>query len=263
MDAIDGRVAKTTIITYKKTVEEGASTSTTSSGNSSTKKPNFKTNYVVDARGNVGTANAKGTLMGELGPELVVSKGRYFVVGQAGPEMVNLADDAIVFNHLQTESLLKKGMSKGRGKAVTNERNAVSFATGNVNGGPAKASASAALAALRQLKAQWDALAGLSAKDLAGKGGGGGGGGGDPKAFLKDLERWYDWLQQIAQLEKEITLEEAKRTEYQSHMVARGKEYFTSQLASLELLQEQAVVQKSLNDSQEEYFKKRLKEINE
>ncbi len=224
-------------------------------------------NGVVQAVGNIGlatgNAQARGTLMGELGPELVVSKGRYFVVGQAGPEMVNLADDAIVFNHLQTESLLKKGMSKGRGKAVTNERNAVSFATGNVNGGPAKASASAALAALRQLKAQWDALAGLSAKDLAGKGGGGGGGGGDPKAFLKDLERWYDWLQQIAQLEKEITLEEAKRTEYQSHMVARGKEYFTSQLASLELLQEQAVVQKSLNDSQEEYFQKRLKEINE
>jgi len=38
--------------------------------------------------------------MGELGPELVVSHGRYFVVGQSGAEMVNLADDAIVFNHL-------------------------------------------------------------------------------------------------------------------------------------------------------------------
>ena len=217
----------------------------------------------VGAAGNIGLANAKGTLMGELGPELVVSEGHYFVVGQSGPEMVNLAEDAIVFNHLQTESLLKKGMSKGRGKAVTNERNAVSFATGNVNGGPAKASASAALQALRQLKAQWDALAGLSAKDLAGKGGGGGGGGGDPKAFLKDLERWYDWLQQIAQLEKEITLEEAKRAKYQSDMVARGKEYFTSQMASLEKLQEQAVVQQSLNDSQEEYFQKRLEELNE
>ena len=39
-----------------------------------------------------------------------------------------------------------KGMSKERGRAVTNERNAVSFATGNVGGGPAMASASAALA---------------------------------------------------------------------------------------------------------------------
>jgi hypothetical protein len=93
--------------------------------------------------------------MGELGPELVVSNGRYFVVGQSGPEMVNLADDAIVFNHLQTKSLLEKGMSSGRGRAVTNEQKAVSFAKGNINGGPAMASAAAALEALKQLRAQW------------------------------------------------------------------------------------------------------------
>ena len=36
-------------------------------------------------------------------------------------------------------------MSKERGRAVTNERKAVAFATGNINGGPAMASASAAL----------------------------------------------------------------------------------------------------------------------
>jgi len=53
--------------------------------------------------GNIGLAKSKGTLMGELGPELVVSNGRYFVAGQNGAEMVDLADDAIVFNHLQTE----------------------------------------------------------------------------------------------------------------------------------------------------------------
>jgi hypothetical protein len=37
----------------------------------------------MEARGNVGemVARAKGTLMGELGPELVVSNGRYFVAG--------------------------------------------------------------------------------------------------------------------------------------------------------------------------------------
>jgi len=93
------------------------------------------------ATGNFGLAKSKGTLMGELGPELVVSNGRYFVAGQDGAEMVNLADDAIVFNHLQTEQLLKNGMSAGRGRAVTNERNAVAFATGNINGGPAMASA--------------------------------------------------------------------------------------------------------------------------
>jgi hypothetical protein len=114
--------------------------------------------------------------------------------------MVNLADDAIVFNHLQTKSLLEKGMSPGRGKAVTNERIATSYAKGNTNGGPAMASAASALAALKELRAQWQALLNLSAKDLAGKGGGGGGGGGDP-AFIKQLERWYNLLQEIATLE--------------------------------------------------------------
>jgi hypothetical protein len=75
--------------------------------------------------------------MGELGPELVVSNGRYFVAGQNGAEFVDLDPDAIVFNHLQTKSLLDKGMSSSRGKAVTSEKNAVAFAHGNVNGGPA------------------------------------------------------------------------------------------------------------------------------
>jgi hypothetical protein len=60
------------------------------------------------------------------------------------------------------------------------------------------ASAAAALAALKQLRAQWQSLANINAQDLAGTGGGGGGGGGDPKAFIKELEKWYDWLQQIA-----------------------------------------------------------------
>jgi len=88
-------------------------------------------------------------------------------------------------------------MSSSRGHAVTNERVATAYAKGNAEGGPAMASASAALAALRQLRAQWQALAGLSLVDLAKKGGGGGGGGGNDKdiaPFLRDVERWYNWL---------------------------------------------------------------------
>jgi len=83
-----------------------------------------------------------------------------------------------------------------RGTPTTNEKNAVSFATGNWNGGEAMASASAALTALKQLRSMWQSLKGLSAKDLAGAGGSGGGGGGSntAKAFIKDLEKWYNWL---------------------------------------------------------------------
>jgi len=90
------------------------------------------------AKGNV--ALAAGTLMGELGPELYVTNGHYYVAGQNGAEFVNLPDDAIVFNHIQTAHLMRNGGS-GRGKPVTNERKATSFAKGNYNGGPAKASA--------------------------------------------------------------------------------------------------------------------------
>ena len=268
------------------------------------------------AKGNVALAAGTPTLMGELGPELVVSNGHYFVAGQMGAEFVNLEKDAIVFNHKQTERLMSSGSIGSRGKPFTNEQNAISYAKGNVTGpaqadgkgsqkevpwktgwtynyniqtstggvsghlwhapiaeiklpaaakgtGPAMASASAALAALKQLRAQWNALANLSAKDLAGKGGGGGGGGGDPKAFIKDLERWYDWLQQIAQLEKEINKEEAKRNEYQSNLIAHGKEYYISQIATLDKLKQQIAVERSLLSSQQEYFNKRRKELNE
>ena len=253
-----------TITTIEKTVSDNTSSGGGTSDTSLSRPRAEKTLAAHAATGNIGLARSKGTLMGELGPELVVSNGRYFVAGQNGPEMINLADDAIVFNHLQTKSLLEKGMSSGRGKAVTNERNAVSFATGNVNGGPAMASASAALAALKQLRAQWQALAGLSAQDLAGKGGGGGGGGGgDPKAFVKELEKWYNWLQEIAQLEKEITLEESKRQKYQSSMIAMGREYAASQLDTLKKLKQQSAVQLSLNRAQSAYFEKRRKDLNE
>jgi hypothetical protein len=199
------------------------------------------------ASGNVGLAKAQGTLMGELGPELVVSNGRYFVAGQNGPEMVNLASDAIVFNHLQTEQLLKRGMSSGRGRAVTNERVATAYAKGNIHGGPAMASASAALAALKQLRAEWQALAGLSVSDLAGKGGGGGGGGDkELPGFIRDIERWYNWLQKIADLEKQINYEEQLRSKIQSDAMSNGRAYYDSQIRQLNQLNDSIATSSSL-----------------
>jgi len=164
--------------------------------------------------------------MGELGPELVVQNGRYFVVGQSGPEFVNLGEDAIVFNHLQTEQLLKHGMSSTRGRAVTNEHNAVSYATGNVNGGIAMASASAVLEELRKIRSMWESILKASLSDLgqmAGMGSksknkGGKGNNGKPynntidPGFIADLERWYNLLRQIEKLERDINYQEKLRT---------------------------------------------------
>ena len=223
------------------------------------------------AKGNIalasGNAMASGTktLMGELGPELVVSHGHYFVAGQNGAEFVDLDKDAIVFNHLQTESLLKNGKA-GRGKAKTNERNAVGMATGNVSG-PALASAQAALANLRQIRAMWESLLSASVQDLAQKGGGGGGGGGGGKkgnnaAWLADVERWYNWLQRIAQLEKDINYEETLRSKIQSDRNVNGKAYVDSLVRQLEATKEEEKYQASLADSQEAFFKKRRNEMN-
>lgn len=217
------------------------------------------------ATGNIGLAKAAGTLMGELGPELVVQDGRYFVAGQNGAEFVNLQDDAIVFNHLQTEQLLKKGMSSTRGRAVTNERTAVAFAQGNVNGGPAMASASAALAALKQLRSMWASLASASVQDLAGAGGGGGGGGGGDKdmaAYIKELEKWYNWLQKIAELEDKINYQEQLRSTISSSQRKNGSAYYSSLKDTLKNLQEQVKTEQSLIDAQQKYFDKRRKELN-
>lgn len=197
-------------------------------------------------------ANAKGTLMGELGPELVVSNGRYFTVGENGAEFVSLADDAIVFNHLQTKQLLGKG-STGRGRAVTNEKNATSYATGN-----AKASAAEALQELINIRAQWQALLNKSAKDLGQKAGGGGGGGGgnDPKTITHDLERWYNLLRQIEKLEQKITLQQAKRANMKN-----GYDYVDSLEKELALLRKQQKAYSDLARLQKDYYDRRRKDL--
>lgn len=67
------------------------------------------------------TAKSHGTdgpsLVGELGPELRVSNGKYDILGKDGAEFANIKPDDIIFNHKQTEALLKNGKIKGRGKA--------------------------------------------------------------------------------------------------------------------------------------------------
>ena len=57
-------------------------------------------------------------LVGELGRELIVDRsGHFYTVGDNGAEFVNIPAHSIVFNHEQTEHLLKYGHISGRGKA--------------------------------------------------------------------------------------------------------------------------------------------------
>lgn len=80
-----------------------------------------------------GTAHAQGTafkagswgakktetaLVGELGPEIIVDpqSGRWHTVGDQGAEFTQVKRGSIIFNHKQTEELLKNGYVTGRGK---------------------------------------------------------------------------------------------------------------------------------------------------
>ena len=200
-----------------------------------------------------GNAYAKGTLMGELGPELYVTGGRYFVAGQNGAEFVDLPNDAIVFNHLQTKKLLGNGSINGTGKPVTNERNATALATGTT--GSAKASAQDALKELYEIRAMWQSLLNASSKNLGQKAGGSGGGNDkENKAFLHNLERWYNLLRQIEKLEQQITYEQAKRANMQS-----GYKYSDSLQKELILLKKQQAAHQELSDLQRKYYDERRK----
>ena len=72
------------------------------------------------AGGNWGTAPGGKTLVGELGQEIVVDPhtGKWYTVGDTGAEFRNIPRGAIVFNHKQSESLLKNGYVAGRASAL-------------------------------------------------------------------------------------------------------------------------------------------------
>lgn len=71
-------------------------------------------------------SNENDALVGEEGYEIIVRDGRFFTVGDNGPEMYPIKRGDIVFNHEQSEELLKNGHTSGRGKA---------YADGTVGGG--------------------------------------------------------------------------------------------------------------------------------
>lgn len=72
------------------------------------------------AGGDWGTAPGGKTLVGELGREIVVDPhtGRWYTVGDNGAEFRDIPAGAIVFNHVQSESLLENGYVAGRAAAL-------------------------------------------------------------------------------------------------------------------------------------------------
>lgn len=75
------------------------------------------------AQGTWGNKHPGKTLVGELGPELVVRGSEYFTVGDNGAEMVDLKKDDIVFNHEQTAGIFNNRKINSRGEALVQGKN--------------------------------------------------------------------------------------------------------------------------------------------
>lgn len=211
------------------------------------------------SKGNVALAKGTQTLMGELGPELYVTGGRYYVAGQNGAEFVNLPNDAIVFNHLQTKRLLENG-SAGRGKAINGENKAVALAKGT---GPAKASASEVLSYLESYKSLLESMKGASARDLANAGGGGGGGDDDKqlKNVTAEIQRWYNLLRQIDKLEKDISYQEQLRAKIESDRVVNGRAMYSTYKDELNYLDQEIARNKELANLQKSWYDRKREEL--
>ena len=249
-----------TVTIHTEYTSSGTPPSGEGTGGGGEQKPGVE-NLSTNAKGNV--ALAKGTLMGELGPELYVQNGSYHVAGSNGPEFVDLADDAIVFNHLQTKRILNTGHSFGRGTPVTNERRAVAWATGNVTG-PARAGGiDSAIEQLKTAREFWKGLLNqLSLSELmAGSGGHKGGGSGNSiKAVTEELQEWYNLSRQIADIEQDINnlLAERENIEW-----SNGEEYLKSLREQQKLLNKQISTQKALLDYQELQLQRQADQINQ
>lgn len=74
--------------------------------------------------------NANGALVNELGSEIIVRDGQWFTINDGYPALANLKKGDIIFNHKQSEEILKNGYVTGsHGKLAYNSGSA--FSSGN------------------------------------------------------------------------------------------------------------------------------------
>lgn len=151
--------------------------------------------------GDWGTKKSGTTLVGELGREIVVDPhtGRWYTVGDNGAEFVDIPKDSIVFNHVQTQSLLEQGYVAARGTAlvsgtamvrggikVSNAKKSSSATTPTSSSNPTDKVAKSADKAEKKAKSALDKI-------------------------LEKLAKLYDWIAvKIERLQEKIDLSTAK-----------------------------------------------------
>lgn len=171
------------------------------------------------ASGDWGTAPGGETLTGELGREIVVDPhtGRWYTVGDNGAEFVNIPRGSIVFNHKQTEQLLKNGYVSGRASALVG---GTAMVTGGIGAGAGR-----------------DSEHSGGNKPYSGGGSGGSGGSSKPSSSSSNSSnsssksdkepQIVDWIEiAIARIEREIKkLKTVAESTYKSLKTKLGASY--------------------------------------
>lgn len=104
------------------------------SSGSNTKGEVAKVSGTAHASGDWRTSTGQTALVGELGREIVVDTrtGKWHTVGDNGAEFAYIPAGSIVFNHLQTKSLLERGFVNDRGTALVG---GTAFGKDTISGG--------------------------------------------------------------------------------------------------------------------------------
>lgn len=123
---------------YVENRTSGSSSNSGSNSSSSSRGGGGRAFGSAHASGNWGIKRSeKGSLVGELGEELIVDpySGKWYTVGENGAQLVDLPRGAIIFNHRQTEGLLKNKRINSRGQAYARGNAHFTFIDGNYDFG--------------------------------------------------------------------------------------------------------------------------------
>ena len=198
---------------------------------------------------------ANKSLVGELGPELAVYNGQYHLLGANGAEFANIPSNAIIFNHKQTEGILK-GQANIRGRVKDGGE---AFAEGNVSG-PAYASGiDEAIAALQEARAMWQSLLDTPLDKIIGRNKASGGGSGIAAVDIGELEEWYNLLRQIEAIQDDINLLIAERNNLEAEY--DGEATLRNLRQQQSLLEKQQATQKQLIEYQRIQLERQKNEI--
>ena len=115
-----GTVAKPSDVTVKVNYDTSGAPKSSSNNNGKKSEGKSPANGTAHSKGTVGNSgkwglkkNENGSLINELGAEIIVRNGEWFILNNGYPTLTNLRSNDIIFNHAQSKSILEKGYVTG------------------------------------------------------------------------------------------------------------------------------------------------------